>query len=245
MKLISGLYWKRCQDPLKLVPRALTKLYSVWVSGTYPFLRRGRKLSIHYTCDVRNPDLMEVGDDVIVHKDVWLHAWPNGDRAPGPAVSVGDRCLIGRRSHISGRNGIVIEPDVIVSAGVLIQDHGHAYEDVTASIRLQGLVAGGKIRVGQGSWIGQGAAIVCTEGELVLGPNCVVAANAVVTRSAPGFSVLVGNPARVVKQFDQRKGAWVLGSTSTVAVGPPNGQGGMHAELRGATAKFPQTDERQ
>jgi acetyltransferase-like isoleucine patch superfamily enzyme len=245
MELMSGPHWKRREDPLKLVPRGLTKLYSLWVSGTYPFLRSGRKLSVHYTCDIRNPDLMELGNDVIIHKDVWLHAWPSGDGAPGPAVVVGDRCLIGRRSHISGRNGIVIEPDVIVSAGVLIQDHGHAYEDVTASIRLQGLVAGGRIRVGQGSWIGQGAAIVCTEGDLVLGPNCVVAANAVVTRSAPGFSVLVGNPARVVKQFDQRKGAWVLGSSSPAAVGAANGLGVRRVELSGPAARSPQAEERQ
>jgi acetyltransferase-like isoleucine patch superfamily enzyme len=190
----------------------------MWVGATYPFASKGLKLSIHYTCDVRNPALIEIGNSVIIHKDVWLHAWPSheGEADLEPALIIGDACLIGRRSHITARNRVHLEPDVIVSASVLIQDHGHAFQDVTQPIRLQGIAKGGRIRIGQGSWIGQGAAIVCTQGELVLGRNCVVGANAVVTRSAPAFSVLSGNPARVVMQFDSAKGAWVLGSARPV-----------------------------
>jgi len=200
-------------DPLALVPRVLTKLNSVWIAAVYPFASKGRKLSVHYTCDIRNPQLIEAGNDIILQKDVWLHAWPPDSGVSGPTLLIGDASLIGRRSHISAKNCIAIEPDVIISASVLIQDHGHAYDDVSLPIRLQGIVPGGKIRIGAGSWIGQGAAVVCTEGELILGRNCVVAANAVVTKSAPPFSILSGNPARVVKQFDPVKDAWVLGSS--------------------------------
>ncbi len=200
-------------DPLALVPRALTKLNSLWIAAVYPFASKGRKLSVHCTCDIRNPQLIEAGSDIIVHKDAWLHAWPPDSGIGKPTLQIGDACLIGRRSHISAKNCIAIESDVIISASVLIQDHGHAYDDVSVPIRMQGIVQGGRIRIGAGSWIGQGAAIVCTEGELILGRNCVVAANAVVTKSAPPFSILSGNPARIVKQFDPVKGAWVLGSS--------------------------------
>jgi len=200
-------------DPLTHFSRALTKLNSLWIAACYPFASKGRKLSVHYTCDIRNPQLIEAGNDIIIHKDVWLHAWPADTSVGNPTLQIGDACLIGRRSHISARNLIVIETDVIISASVLLQDHGHAYEDVSLPIRLQGIARGGRIRIGRGSWVGQGAVIVCTEGELTLGRNCVVAANAVVTKSAPPFSVLSGNPARIVKQFDPVKGAWTLGSS--------------------------------
>jgi acetyltransferase-like isoleucine patch superfamily enzyme len=199
-------------DPATFISRSLTKLNSLWAAAVYPFASKGRKLSLHFTSDVRNPQLMAIGDDVIVHRDVWLHAWPSDRNPSRTPLSVGDRVLIGRRSHISARNLVVIGDDTIVSAAVLIQDHGHAYDDATVPIRLQGIVPGGRIRIGKGSWIGQGAVIICTEGELVIGDNCVVAANAVVTRSAAPFSVISGNPARVVKQFDPTKGVWVLGA---------------------------------
>ena len=208
------------QDPLKLFARAATKLYSLWVCTVYPFARCGRKLSLHFTCDVRNPALIAFGNSVIVHKDVWLHGVPSDQNEDTVTLTVGDNCLIGRRSHITARNQIDIGSDVIVSAGVLIQDHGHAYQDINLPISMQGIAKGGRIQIGQGSWIGQGAAIVCSEGELTIGHNCIVAANAVVTKSVAAYSIVSGNPARVVKQYDQVKGSWVLGSASPSVVIP-------------------------
>lgn len=199
-------------NAFSLVPRIVTKLYSLWVSAVYPFASRGKKLSIHHSCDVRSPELISLGNSVMVHKDVWLHGVPSPENNGRPTLVIGDTCLIGRRSHITARNSIHLGAEIIVSASVLIQDHGHAYDDITLPIRLQGIAKGGRIRIEEGCWIGQGAAIVCTEGELVLGRNCVVAANALVTKSAPPYSVLSGNPARVVKQYDPVRRTWVLGS---------------------------------
>ena len=204
------------EDPLKLLPRALTKLYSMWVRVAYPFAHLGRNASIHYTCDLQNTGLMEIGDSVTVHKDVWLHSQLSPKNKGEPVLVIGNYCFIGRRCHISAKNRIQIERGVMLAASVLIQDHGHAYNDITVPIRDQGVAEGGKIRIGEGCWIGQGAAIICDSGELTLGRNCVVGANAVVTRSAPPCSVLSGNPARIVKQFDPAKGAWVLGSSRPV-----------------------------
>lgn len=95
---------------------------------------------------------------------------------------------------------------------MLIQDHNHAYEDIELPIRTQGLTPGGIIRIEQGYWIGNGAAIVCNQGELVIGRNGVVAANALVTRSFPPRSVIVGNLARMARQSDTEKGIWVGGA---------------------------------
>jgi lipopolysaccharide O-acetyltransferase len=51
--------------------------------------------------------------------------------------------------------------------------------------------------------------VVCNHGELVLGRNCVVGANAVVTRSFPAFSIIAGNPAKVVRTYDEHSEKWV------------------------------------
>ena len=200
------------RDPLRLIPRALTKLYSTWVRTMYPFAHLGKNVSIHHTCDLWNTGLMDIANSVTVHKDVWLHAHLSSEKQGGPALKIGNRCFIARRCHIAAKNEIVLEDDVLLAAAVLIQDHGHEFGDVARPIKSQGVAPGGRIRIGQGSWIGQAAAIICDSGELILGRNCVVAANAVVTRSAPPYSVLSGNPARVVKQYDPSRGIWVLGS---------------------------------
>ncbi len=129
-------------------------------------------------------------------------------------IQLDEGCKVGRLCVISARNRIHFERNVVFAPSVLVMDHNHAFEDVNVPIKRQGITAGGTIRIEEGCWIGFGAAIVCGKGELVIGKNSVIGANAVVSRSIPPNSVVTGNPARVVKQFDQAKGEWVLGSSA-------------------------------
>lgn len=200
---------------LSFIPCILTKIYSRWVSATYPFASVGRDVSVHYTCEVgrRVARRIEIGNSVTIGKHAWILSTVAADGAKEPCLIIGDNCLIDRFSQILARNYVQLERDVMVSSSVLIADHLHAYEDVTVPIRNQGATQGGRIYIRQGCWIGRGAAIVCDHGELELGCHCVVAANSLVTRSFPAYSVIAGNPARVVKQYDPVKKVWVLGSS--------------------------------
>jgi acetyltransferase-like isoleucine patch superfamily enzyme len=204
----------RFEDPLGLFSQAITKLYSLWVSAIYPFAAKGRNLSIHYTTSLnrRVAPAIKLGNSVMIRKDAWVNTFDISEADGEPKIIIDDNCLIGARDVISAKNFIHIERDVIIGTSVLIQDHNHAYEDVTLPIRTQGLTPGGTIRIEQGCWIGHGAAIVCGQGELVIGRNSVVAANALVTRSFPPYSVIVGNPARLARQFDAAKGIWIGGT---------------------------------
>jgi acetyltransferase-like isoleucine patch superfamily enzyme len=203
-------------DPLNLVRRALVRLYSLWVSATYPFASLGSNLSIHFGADVSKTRVhrMKWGNSVTINKDATVRVELLLDETDEPVLVIEDECIIGPRCAISAKNSIYLERDVVLAPSVLIQDHSHAYKkDVRQTIRHQGITEGGRIRIGQGSWIGQGSVIHCDQGELTLGRNCVVAPNSLVNRSFPAYSLIAGNPAHVIKQFDAAKGAWVLGSS--------------------------------
>jgi acetyltransferase-like isoleucine patch superfamily enzyme len=88
-------------------------------------------------------------------------------------------------------------------------DHNHEFANTELPILEQGVTEGGRIIVERGCWLGHGAVIVCNRGDLILGRNSVVGANAVVTKSFPPFSVIVGNPARLVKTYDQQSKKWI------------------------------------
>jgi len=196
------------EDSLSLLSRAATKLHSVWLRRTYPFAAFGRNVALHFSIDIRRAisPYVSLGDNIYVAQDVWLNIPPGDGREP--KIVLGNGCAIGRRSTISARNRIVLEADVLLAPSVLIMDHNHEYSDVEKPIHAQGITTGGQIFIGRNCWLGHGAVIVCNQGELVLGRNSVVGANAVVTRSFPPFSVVAGAPAKLIRSFDVNSGKW-------------------------------------
>ena len=206
---------------LSWFPSLLNRCYSRWVSSTYPFACIGHNLSLHYSVDLNRhmSHRIVIGDSVQMDRGAWVYVSSAAAQRDEPALIIGDNCFIARYSQVAACNRIELERDVILSANSLIVDHLHAFEDVSRPVRLQGITEGGRIRIGQGCWIGHGAAIVCDHGVLELGRNCVVGVNAVVTKSFPAYSVIVGNPARVVRQFDPEKQTWALGASRVTMPG--------------------------
>ena len=56
----------------------------------------------------------------------------------------------------------------------------------------------GIIKIGDNVWIGDKATILSN---VSIGDGSIVAANSVVTKNVPPYSVVAGNPARVIKTF--------------------------------------------
>jgi acetyltransferase-like isoleucine patch superfamily enzyme len=204
-------------DPLELLPSGLRKMYSIWVSLTYPFSAIGHNVSFHFTSKVsrQRAPRISLGNSVSVGEHAWLNV-ATDDPTGEPTIVVDDNCIIAFGSIISAKNQIHLERDVNVAQQVLIMDHNHAYEDIEVPIIQQGITKGGRIRIGEGSWIGHGAAIVCSRGELTIGRHCVVAANSVVMRSVPDYSVVFGMPATIIRQYDPQTRVWRMGQVRGV-----------------------------
>ncbi len=206
-------------DPLDLLWKAPTKIHSMWVKLVYPFASIGRKVSFHFTSKVYRPraSRISIGNFVSLREYAWLSV-ATDDPKGEPTIVLEDNCHVGFGSIISAKNRIHLERDVLVGQMVLIVDHNHAYEDINLPVIDQGITEGGRIRIGQGSWIGHGACIICPRGELRIGRNCVIAANSMVMRSIPDYSVVAGYPASVIRQYDPEKKIWRAGGRQAKAV---------------------------
>ena len=120
---------------------------------------------------------------------------------------VGD-VLIGKRSRI-GMSNVLIGPvtignDVILAQNIVMSGLNHGYEDITIPIYKQP-VTRKKITVGNEAWIGANAVVVAG---VTIGKHAVVAAGSVVTKDVPPFSIVAGNPAKAIKQYNQDTCVW-------------------------------------
>lgn len=199
------------EDPLSWVSRAAGKLRTLWLAWTYPFACFARGAWVHYSCRIARSAAryISIGKNVGLARDVGLDVTA-APETTSPVIILEAGSGMQRRCMISARNRIHVMGNVIFGPSVLVTDHGlELREDGLAIERRKRM--GGTVRIEEDCWIGYGAVIVCDEGELVIGRHSVVGANSVITRSIPPFSVVAGDPARIVKQYDFFERKWVLG----------------------------------
>lgn len=188
----------------------------------YPFASIGSNVSIHFTSQISRAlsPRIQIGNTVSVKDHVWLVV-ATPDPAGNPTIVIDDRCVIATGSIISAKNCVHLERSVNVAQQVLIVDHNHAYEDPVVPIIEQGITPGGRITIGEGSWIGHGAAIICSRGDLTIGRHCIVSSNSVVTQSVPDHSVVFGAPATIIRHYDPEKRIWRMGPRSARPTAAP------------------------
>ena len=105
----------------------------------------------------------------------------------GHHVSMGIDCLI---SQCEIQDNVIMGSNIMILSG----NKQHSFADIDIPIRLQGREFK-SIAIGEDCWVGNGAIIMAN-----IGKKCVVGAGSVVTKDTEDFSVLAGNPARVIKK---------------------------------------------
>jgi acetyltransferase-like isoleucine patch superfamily enzyme len=117
-------------------------------------------------------------------------------------VFIGDHTIIGLGNVIIGPvkigNGVMLAQNIVVSG------LNHGYEDIYTSPSDQP-VSTKQIIIQDDVWIGANAVI--TAG-VTIGKHAVIGAGSVVTKDVPDYSIAVGNPAKVIKQYNSETKTW-------------------------------------
>jgi acetyltransferase-like isoleucine patch superfamily enzyme len=153
---------------------------------------------------IYNEAYIHVGEGTIVGPGTCLSAGiaPGQVMATNPVVRIGDRCVIGRGSHLVGHFSIELGDDIQTGPYVYITDQNHSYEDPVVPIGVQWPVEA-PVRIGSGSWLGASSVVLPGAD---IGEHVVVAAGAVVRGRVPGHCVVAGVPARIVRRWVSGEG---------------------------------------
>ena len=115
----------------------------------------------------------------------------------GQNIHLGDRVYVNFMCTIFDNNEVHIGNHVMIGPVVQIYTAAHPLQ---VEARIQGWEVAKSIVIEDSVWIGGGAILLPG---VTIGRNAVVGAGAVVSRSVPANTVVVGNPARVIRKIEQ------------------------------------------
>lgn len=175
------------------------KWYIYTVFHRYKFGRVGKNSYIAKTVFLLNGKSVFFGDRVRVFPNCRFETHNSGE------IHINDNCSIGQNVHIiSAEKSLIIGESTTLSANIFISNCDHDYSKRDQSI-LESELQVRPTSVGKYCFIGFGSVLLPGT---ILGDNCVVGANAVVKGIYPPYSMIAGNPARIIKTFNPKTREW-------------------------------------
>lgn len=121
-------------------------------------------------------------------------------------LKIGNNVDIGSNSFISANNNIQIGNHIIMSTQVFITDHDHGVLHTDLNLHQQPLTENGYVIIKDNVFIGTKASILKN---VTIGQHSSIGANSVVTKDVPAYSIVAGNPAKILKQYDLKLKKWL------------------------------------
>ena len=128
----------------------------------------------------------------------------------GGEIGIGNDCFVGEGTRVWSGESVKIGNHVLISHNVTILDtNSHEFNHFERAESFKKMVANGQseikgnvvtspVIIKDYAWISVGATIL--KG-VTIGEGAIVAANAVVTKDVPDFTLVAGNPAKQIKHL--------------------------------------------
>ena len=153
-----------------------------------------------------NRVLINIGANTVVRGELltYMH---------GGSIDIGDYCYIGEDSRIWSANRIYIGNRVLIAHNVNIHDandhpinpierHEHYKKIITTGHPKQVNMKSAEINIEDDVWIGFNSIIL--KG-VTIGRGSIIAAGTVVDRDIEPFTIVAGNPARIIRMIDKNE----------------------------------------
>mgnify|MGYP004641149393 FL=1 len=170
------------------------------------FSKIGRKCFIGRRARINQCKYISMGDQCRIGNDCRISVYKEfGGKVNTPELIFGDRVYMGDHISILCADKILIKDDVLMASYIMITSENHGMD-------VEGEIGYGKqklitqpVTIENGVWIGEKAIILPG---VTIGEKAIVAAGAVVTKDVPPYTIVAGNPARILKRYNFITHAW-------------------------------------
>ena len=111
-------------------------------------------------------------------------------------MELGNWAAIGHNARANATGGITIGNWAAVTSGCVLNTVSHPFDDPDTTLRLQGIEVA-PIVIEDGAWLGNGVYVMPG---VTVGEGAIVAANSVVTKDVPPYTIVGGSPARPIRR---------------------------------------------
>lgn len=162
--------------------------------------------------DTRNRKYIKIGKDFTSGFSCRLEAVVIKNQSQNQIlISLGENVQINDYVHITAAESIIIGNNVLIASKVFITDLNHGnytteLADSPTSLPYDRAIVTNPVVISDNVWLGEG---VCVLPGCTIGFGSIIGAASVVTKNIPPNCIAVGNPAKVIKQYDYVLKQWL------------------------------------
>ncbi|MFP3564939.1 acyltransferase [Paraburkholderia sp. SIMBA_030] len=175
----------------------------------YRFVKRSRlKVGagsfVHDTVQIIGQSNVAIDRNVVIGESGWFNV--NHREVGKSAILIGDNCFFGRRSFLSSGDKIQFGEYCLTAADCRFLGSSHEISDPSMPYVTTGTTRGDSIVIGHKLFFGYGSVVL---GNVTIGSGSVIGAGALILEDVPSFSMVVGNPGKVVRRYSFSQKAWI------------------------------------
>lgn len=192
MKLLSKIFHTVVKRDV------VTRIY------TKKFKKFGKNTVLYTPLCIREKKNISIGDNTTILSGIRIQTY-NDLTGLNSEVIIGDDCYIAYNNTFLAGGNIIVENGVLFASNILISSENHSINPENNKYYMDQELECNSVCIGEGTWIGEK---VCILPGVMIGKKCVIGAGSIVTKSVPDHCIVVGSPAKVIKNYNFETHKW-------------------------------------
>ncbi len=147
---------------------------------------------------------IQIGNDTIISEDTLINAFNR--TTEDVILTIGNNSFIGRRNYFNVGGTIRLGDYCLTANDCRFIGSSHNIEDPFTPYLASQTDAEASIEIGANCWLGCAVTVLKN---VKIGHGSIIGAASVVTKDVPPFSIVAGNPGRVIKRYSISRKEWV------------------------------------